>query len=128
MSPSRANSFAALLAVLIACGCQASSSIPGRSGADATLGTQGASLSPAAKLSVTPKTMTLKTDRNGQAFLMPNNHFYTETDNCAGIATAKYFAYGHWQITPGETDATCAITFKDTVTKATAVMKVVNQG
>lgn len=87
----------------------------------------GAVASPSSKkLKVTPTTMTFTKHKYQQAYMSPNTDFYTEKDTCKGIATATYFSYGIWKISPGTTNGSCGFTFKDTVTSATAKMKVVN--
>lgn len=131
MLPFNSRFLPALLGgALIACGCQSTASLPVTTQSVAN-GAGQMSLSrtaqPSVLLTVTPKSMTFKKHKTQQAYMSPNRDQYSETDNCTGIATAQYFDYGIWTITPGTKNGKCAITFKDTVNGGTAKMKVINK-
>jgi hypothetical protein len=118
-------------AVVVASGCQSATSVPATSSDAANQMLPGAVgraiVSPAARLlTVKPKAMTFTKHKTRDAHMNPNTDTYSETDNCSGIASAKYFAYGIWMITPGNTNGQCTITFKDKVNGGTAPMKVTN--
>jgi hypothetical protein len=84
---------------------------------------------PAATLTVKPAKMTFKSMKEQQAQLTPNTDFYSQKNGCVHkhiLKSVKYFDYGIFYITPGNTKGTCTVTFTDTVTKATAKMTVVN--
>lgn len=130
MPPFTSKFLPALLGgALIACGCQSTASLPVTT--QAASGAHQMSLSrtaqPSVLLTVKPTSMTFKKHKTQQAYMSPNRDQYSETDNCKGIATAQYFDYGIWTITPGTKNAKCTITFKDTVNGGTAKMKVINK-
>jgi hypothetical protein len=120
---------------LIACGCQSTASLPvttqvvanGTGQMSLNRTAQRGVMQPSVLLKVTPTSMTFKKHKTQQAYMSPNRDQYSETDNCKGIATAQYFDYGIWTITPGTKNAKCTITFKDTVNGGTAKMKVINK-
>jgi hypothetical protein len=112
---------------LIACGCQSTASLPVTGGPAQTSLAQRVVVQPSVLLKVTPTSMTFKKHKTQQAYMSPNHDQYSETDTCTGKATAQYFDYGIWTITPGTTNGKCVITFKDTVNGGTAKMKVINK-